>query len=233
MTEDSCSDARVLPGVLHAGSSFATSMLDVWRVDLRALGAHETALLSLLPPAEVVPGERGLSRGSLRLLLGAYLECSPGDVVLDAGAHGKPVLSRRQGNTRDIRFNVSRSGSMALVVMTLGRDVGVDVERMRSVPKLMKIARRYFTSEQCEQLEQLEPQKRDEEFLRLWSRFESLSKASGYGVQLLGAKRKMSLRSTQRFQTRDISWSAREDGLYLASVSVEGDIPHLRCRPFP
>ena len=122
---------------------------------------------------------------------------------------------------------------MALVAMTLGRDVGVDAERMRSVPKLMKIARRYFTPEQCEQLEQLKPQNRDEEFLRLWSRFESLSKASGYGVQLLGAKRKMSPRSTQKFKTRDISWSAREDGLYLASVSVEGEVPHLRCRSFP
>ncbi|MCY4030619.1 MAG: 4'-phosphopantetheinyl transferase superfamily protein [Hyphomicrobiales bacterium] len=233
MTKDFYSDVGVLPGVFHAGSSFAASMLDVWRVDLRALGAHETALLSLLPAAEAAPGERGLSRGALRLLLGAYLGCSPEDVVLDAGAHGKPALARRQGNTRDLRFNVSRSGSTALVAMTLGRDIGVDVERMRPVPKLMKIAHRYFSSEQCEQLEQLEPQKRDEEFLRLWSRFESLSKASGYGVQLLGAKRNMPPRSTQKFKTRDISWSAREGGLYLASVSVEGDVPHLRCRPFP
>lgn len=233
MTEDFYDDAGVLPSVFHAGSSFATSMLDVWRVDLRALDAHKTALLNLLPPGEVVPGERGLSRGALRLLLGAYLECSPEDIVLDVGVHGKPSLTHLQGNTRDLRFNVSRSGSTALVAMTIGRDIGVDVERMRPVPKLMKIANRYFSSEQCEQLEQLEPQKRDEEFLRLWSRFESLSKASGYGVQLLGAKRNMPPRSTQKFKTRDISWSAREGGLYLASVSVEGDVSHLRCRPFP
>lgn len=233
MTEDFCGDVGVLPSVFHAGSSFAASMLDVWRVDLRAVDAHETALLRLLSPDETAFGERGLSRGVLRLLLGAYLECSPEDVVLDVGVHGKPTLARRQGNVRALRFNASRSGSMALIAMTLGRDIGVDVERMRSVPKLMKIARRFFTPEQCEQLEQLEPQKRDEEFLRFWSRFESLSKASGYGVQLLGAKRKMPSHSIQKFKSCDISWFSQNDGLYLASVSVEGDVPHLRCMPFP
>lgn len=231
--EDFYGDVGVLPAVFHAGSSFAASMLDVWRVDLRALDAHESALLNLLPPTEVLPRERGLSRGVSRLLLGTYLECSPGDVVLDAGAHGKPTLAHRQGNARDLRFNVSRSGSMALVAIALGRDIGVDVERMRPVPKLMKIARRYFSSEQCRQLEQLDPQKRDEEFLRLWSRFESLSKASGYGLQLLGAKRKMPQPPMQKFKTRDVSWFTQEGALYLASVSTEGDVPRLRCWSFP
>ena len=231
--EDFRGDAGVLPAVFHAGSSLAASMLDVWRVDLRALYAHESVLLSLLPPAEATPGERGLSRSVSRLLLGAYLECSPGDVVLDVGAHGKPTLAHRQGNARDLRFNVSRSGSIALVAIALGRDIGVDVERMRPVPKLVKIARRYFSPEQCRQLEQLDSKKRDEEFLRLWSRFESLSKASGYGLQLLGAKKKMPQPSKQKFKTRDVSWFGREGGLYLASVSTEGDVQHLRCWSFP
>ena len=231
--ENFCNGAGVLPTVFHAGASFAASMLDVWRVDLRALDAHESALLNLLPPAEVAQGERGLSRSVLRLLLGAYLECSPMDVVLDVGAHGKPALARRQGNARDFRFNVSRSGSMTLVAIALGRDVGVDVERMRPVPKLMDIARRYFSLEQCKQIKQLEQQKRDEEFLRLWSRFESLSKASGYGLQLLGAKRKLLQPSKQKLKTRDISWFAQEGVLYLASFSTEGDMSHLRCWSFP
>lgn len=231
--EDFCGDVGVLPTVFHAGSSFAASMLDVWRVDLRAMDAHESALLSLLPPAEAATGERGLSRGVSRLLLGAYLECSPEDIVLEVGAHGKPTLAHWQGSVRDLRFNISRSGSMTLVAVALGRDIGVDVERMRPVPKLVKIARRYFSPEQCGQIEQLEPQKRDEEFLRLWSRFESLSKASGYGLQLLGAKRKMSQPSMQKFKTRDVSWFTQEGVLYLASVSTEGDVSHLRCWSFP
>ena len=233
MTKDFREGAGVLPEVFHAGASFASSMLDIWRMDLDALDAHKAFLLDLLPPDEMATGRRGLSRGALRLLLGAYLECSPEDIALDVGAHGKRTLAHRQGNARDIRFNVSRSGSMALAAVTLESDIGVDVERMRRVSKLMKIARRYFPIEQCSRLEQLEPQERDEEFLRLWSRFESLSKASGYGVQLLGAKRKMSPSSTQRFKTRDISWRTREGDLYLASVSVEGDVSRLRCRTLP
>ena len=111
----------------------------VWRADLTALGDDLEDLLcaeELARAAQILhPHKRALwtrSRGVLRALLGRYLDRDPLDLCFALGPHGKPTLSQECEATVDLRFNLSHSGCLALVAVTAGREVGVDVECARA-----------------------------------------------------------------------------------------------------
>ena len=216
---------RMAPALFHAASSLTAGDVDVWRLDLSALQRHEAALLGLLQRHERdLSGHRGMARAALRLLLGAYLECLPEKIRPRAGTHGKPKLDGRQGNRRDIRFNLSHSDSMALAAISLRREVGIDVERLRKIPACIKIARRYFSADDCERLEAASQKKRNEVFLRLWSRHEAIAKTLGVGVHRLGSKRK----KVKNIEVQDISWREPDGVFYPAALGVAGSISRLR-----
>jgi 4'-phosphopantetheinyl transferase len=71
------------------------------------------------------------ARWALRTVLAHYLDAGPDEVELRLGPHGKPALA---GPGESLRFNLSHSGELALVAVAAGREVGVDVERIRSKP---------------------------------------------------------------------------------------------------
>jgi len=112
--------------------------IDVWRVDLTAI---EDGLEDLLRADEraraerIVPARKRIlwarSRGVLRALLGRYLERDPQALRFALGPHGKPALAHDGTDAGDLRFNLSHSGGLALVAVSAGREVGVDIERTR------------------------------------------------------------------------------------------------------
>jgi len=71
------------------------------------------------------------SRWALRGVLGRYLERPAAEVELRFGDHGKPALADPGSS---LRFNLSHSGELALIVVAIGREVGVDVERVGARP---------------------------------------------------------------------------------------------------
>src|SRR5262249_37782747 len=82
-------------------------------------------------------GLRSAGRRALGRVLGAYLETNPAEIELVDGEHGKPALAGP--GPPPLRFNLSHSGTLALVAVTAGTDVGVDVEladRQRDVVRL-------------------------------------------------------------------------------------------------
>ncbi|HET9152822.1 MAG TPA: hypothetical protein VFN85_01750 [Solirubrobacterales bacterium] len=66
------------------------------------------------------------SRWALRRVLGEYLEVAPAAVGLEIADGGKPRLAGGAGP----QFNLSHSQGLALVAVA-GREVGIDVERVR------------------------------------------------------------------------------------------------------
>jgi phosphopantetheinyl transferase len=115
----------------------------VWRADLAAV---EDGLEDLLcadersRAARILPARKRVlwvrSRGLLRALLGRYLDRDPRELRFVLGPHGKPALLS-EGPTRpdvgeDLRFNLSHSDDHALVAVSAGREVGVDIERIRA-----------------------------------------------------------------------------------------------------
>jgi hypothetical protein len=118
----------------------AAGAVDVWRADLAALGDRPEQLLSdeesaraawILPARKRVLWAR--SRGVLRELLGRYLDRDPRSLQFVLGAHGKPALAfAEDAPATDLRFNLSHSAELALYAVTLGHEVGVDIERARA-----------------------------------------------------------------------------------------------------
>lgn len=167
----------------------ADGVVDVWRADLAAGGERERALLA---PAEreraarfvrAEDGERwATARGILRALLGSCLDADPRGLSFVAGMHGKPLLIGSNGEPGRLRFNLSHSGDVALLAVTLEREVGVDVELPRRTVDAVAIARRVLGDAEAERLRALDEPVRQHEFLRAWVRWEAVLKCRGTGI---------------------------------------------------
>jgi len=117
-------------------------------------------------------------RSALRMLLGRYLEKRGEDIQFVYSPRGKPMVS----SATDLRFNVSHSGGLALFAFTRGCELGVDVEKIRGVPEIDNIARRFFCAEECSELLAMTPDEKPAAFFRCWTRKEAYIKATGDGL---------------------------------------------------
>jgi 4'-phosphopantetheinyl transferase len=118
-------------------------------------------------------------RGFVRRTLGALLGIEARDVRITHGPQGKPAL---EGAPRDLRFNVSHSGGLAVLAVAEGRAVGVDIEFMRDITRLERIADRFFSPAEKAALAKLPADQKGRLFLRIWTVREGVVKATGEGV---------------------------------------------------
>ncbi len=158
------------------------------RIDLERLLCDEELARAtrILPARKRVLWAR--SRGVLRALLGRYLDRDPRALRFVLGPHGKPALAREGTDAgEDLRFNLSHSGELALVAVTGGREVGIDLEIAdrrvtdRRVDELA-IAARMLGRAQAERLAELDPRTRERAFLRAWVAHEAVVKCRGLGL---------------------------------------------------
>jgi len=118
------------------------------------------------------------SHYALRRILARYLEIAPDQIEFEVDAYRKPSL---RGAT-SLSFNLSHSEELALVAVTRGRQIGVDVEFVRPIDEMEALVERFFTREENWEFSRLDAQARTEAFLRLWTRKEALLKAMGPGL---------------------------------------------------
>ena len=163
----------------------------LWRIDLDASDAVYEGCHALLDDGERARADRfrasrqsqrfAVARGTLRRLLGAYLETEPHQLEFAYAEHGKPFL---QHPKTDLHFNVSHSGNAALMVFARGRDLGVDVERTQREVGWERVARRFFAGPELVELMALNPDQRRSGFFRCWTSKEAYMKATGRGITL-------------------------------------------------
>jgi 4'-phosphopantetheinyl transferase len=120
-------------------------------------------------------------RAALRTLLAARLGGSPRDLRFEYGRAGKPSLAGGSG----LRFNVSHSDRFALLAVTGGAELGVDVERVRTLRDMDLVADRVFSAAERDALHQAAPEHKVEVFFAGWTRKEAYLKARGEGIVLL------------------------------------------------
>lgn len=118
-----------------------------------------------------------LTRAALRELLGAATGLSPEKIAFRTGPYGKPYLADEPG----LHFNVSHSGSMALIGIA-DRPVGVDIEAMRENIDEFELARAFFCDEEHRFLGRLEGAARLQAFYKIWTCKEAVLKAFGVGI---------------------------------------------------
>src|SRR5688572_20859640 len=80
-----------------------------------------------------------------------------------------------------LRFNLSHAGERALIAVSLGREVGVDIEEVRPIESLT-LADRFFAPAEFRAIEALSPAARTDAFFRCWTRKEAFIKAHGAGL---------------------------------------------------
>ncbi|HWK61746.1 MAG TPA: 4'-phosphopantetheinyl transferase superfamily protein [Eoetvoesiella sp.] len=120
------------------------------------------------------------TRGALRLLLGRCLHVPAASLRFDYGEFGKPVLAQGEA----WHFNVAHSGDYALLAIADGREVGVDIERHRSLPDLAALAGTVFSLDEAAAWHSLPEAERVPGFFAAWSAKEAVAKATGRGLGL-------------------------------------------------
>ncbi len=162
--------------------------VELWRADLDAvspatlhplLSDEELQRLSRLRHPLV--RQRALaSRALLRLLLARYLDRPAATLPLISGPQGKPALAL----ATPLRFNLSHSANLFVCGVTVEREIGVDIERVRDKRDLAAITERFFAPDEATWLRQRSAAERCEAFYRLWCRKEALIKGDGRGFAL-------------------------------------------------
>jgi 4'-phosphopantetheinyl transferase len=128
-------------------------------------------------PQREPAANRRQAQAFLLRLLSAYLLRRVDAAELQAGAHGKPGLE-----AGGLDFNLSHSGSAAVVALARGVEVGVDLESPGRPRPHAELARRYFCEREAQVIENTPETLRETAFLRLWTAKEAVLKALGRGL---------------------------------------------------
>lgn len=118
---------------------------------------------------------------------------------------------------------MSHSSERALVAVTSGREVGVDIEEEKPISDLIDLARRFFAPGEVAGLIGLPDSARSAAFFRCWTRKEAVVKAVGEGLSYPLDGFEVSLGA-------DPSCSAQEltvGGTEWRVVSLPVDVPYV------
>ncbi len=122
-----------------------------------------------------------VSHWFVRKLLADYLAASPQHLSFVAGRWGKPALQGAAG-VAPLEFNLSHSGDVALLAVSRGRQVGVDVEEWNGNVAYDRLAAFCFSPTECRELAALPQERKAGAFFAGWTRKEAFIKATGVGV---------------------------------------------------
>jgi 4'-phosphopantetheinyl transferase len=171
-----------------------------------------------------------VGRGVLRMLLGRYLNQPPQDIRFSYSQYGKPFI---EDTAATLRFNLSHSQDLALYAFTQQREIGIDIEYIRSVPSRDQIAEQFFSPNETQALRALPAAQQAVGFFNCWTRKEAYIKAHGEGLSLpldqfdvtLAPGEPAILLDTRVASDRAERWAlhALQPGAnYLAALAVEG-----------
>ena len=123
------------------------------------------------------------TRALVRTMLSRYAAVAPTDWRFVENVHGRPEILARPTGTPDLRFNISHTDGLIACAVTIGREVGVDVEHIgRQVTH--DIAGRFFAAEEVTDLRALPPDDQQRIFFDYWTLKEAYIKARGFGLAL-------------------------------------------------
>ena len=103
---------------------------------------------------------------------------TPAELVFAVNEQGKPYLA----SAPRLKFNLSRSKSMAAVAVALDIEVGVDIERLHPLTDYLGIAERFLPPSAAAEFAAVFEPDREREFYRRWTRTEAMLKATGEGL---------------------------------------------------
>lgn len=168
----------------------STDEVHIWRADLEQSQAAQAQLAATLSADEQSRAKRFhfdlhrqrfiVARGILRNILGRYLGKEPRELEFCYSSRGKPSLVSTSTST-PLCFNLSHSQALALYAIA-HRPIGIDLEYIRPLDDLLKIAKRFFCQSEYALIESLPPDQKPKAFFHLWTCKEAYLKATGEGL---------------------------------------------------
>jgi 4'-phosphopantetheinyl transferase len=162
----------------------------MWLVDLDAPGAEAGA--ALLSSDETARAERFAfdrhrrrfvaGRAALRRILGTETGLAPEALAFAYSPAGKPSLD---GANATVHFNLSHSDQWAVVAATRIGPVGVDIEMVRPLDDVLRLAQTAFSAAELLELRSVPESRRRDAFFAGWTRKEAYIKARGDNLALL------------------------------------------------
>jgi len=167
----------------------------VWTISTAEAGtpARLQQYRALLTADEVARGDRFLqeadrvrfivARALVRTMLSRYVPVPPQTWRLRIEQYGKPEVANLPANAPDLRFNLSHTDGLVACAVTVGREIGVDVEHIHRA-LTHNVPERFFSSEEVADLRALPSEEQDVVFFDYWTLKESYIKARGLGLTL-------------------------------------------------
>lgn len=218
------------------------AQIDVWKIplrrasgDLELLGSRELERACRLK----VDSKRDqfvAAQAALRRILSSYLRQDAGTINFVYGPNGKPELDERP----ELGFNLTHSGSMALVAVGRHARIGVDIEyQMRDRP-FVRLARRFFSEPEHRWLSGLPESEQRRGFYRTWVLKEAYLKAVGVGLRFAPSRFQIDFESheptlvwTELADDHPSHWRFAELAIaseYRAAICWEGNRRTVRVR---
>lgn len=140
--------------------------------------------------------EQAMSGALLRHTLSRYCSVHYRDWKFTYNDFGRPEIA--PGLTSlPLRFNLSHTTGLIVCGVTLGRDVGVDVESLDIPDAGQHLAARYFALHERQEIADQPPSSQRELFLFYWTLKEAFLKAIGRGLSVPLDKVRFRLHATQ------------------------------------
>jgi 4'-phosphopantetheinyl transferase len=191
---------RVLPTVdplLFCGPQgdvhIAPKSVHVWSFFLEASTACREQCAATLSRAEAARAARFVearnrnefivAHGVLRLLLARYLGLPARKLAFSTGAGGKPALATPSHAGSIVSFNMTHSHGRALIAVSDGRELGIDLEQLNPAVKALAIARRYFRNSELTAIQSAASSLQALTFFRYWVAKEAVLKGQGIGLK--------------------------------------------------
>ena len=122
-----------------------------------------------------------LGRSFMKRTLARYLGIPVASLTLDVDPNGKPHIAPDLPGS-DLSFNLSHSGELALLAVSQGIPLGIDLEHIHPIDRLERLIARCMTREESHSLRSSSDQELLDGFFRLWTRKEAFLKGLGSGL---------------------------------------------------
>ncbi len=231
-----------------AGLPISAEDVDVWLTSTE-LGDGQIAFYrGFLSANEIARAERFsvtskynefvVSRGLLKSRLSILTGIKADALELKRGEHNKPYTDELICGKK-VAFNVSHSQGLALVAITLGDRLGIDLEKISREVAWEPLARRFLSAFEYRALSEQPEDNRMRSFFTCWARKEAFVKALGDGIAYglkefdvsVDPEEPARLLNTRRQGREAMTWSMQDIPVnedYVAALAI--DRPDCRIR---
>ncbi len=120
-----------------------------------------------------------ITRVFLRFVLSQYAAISPKDWRFSYSDLGKPEIANAN---IALRFNLSHNTRLIICAICLHNDIGCDVENLSRKISITPIAKRFFSTKEAIDIQNLPDHLQGKGFFERWTLKESFVKATGQGI---------------------------------------------------